>query len=304
MLRVLVQGARSITIVSASPRWKRATLTSDSSEIKAVAESWPVLPRPFFEEGGPAAAGDHSMGRCRPVGGPEFVDMAPFPFLQRERVAEHARDLQLKRYTPQIELEGLVTGIDNLRHDVYLSPQFAARARQHVAALIAKYGRVEDMAVAPPEAPSGPNARFLRPAPAPGQHERPPEPPDFKRSLSDLLVAGLNRAKAEGNISVDVLLRLATLKFLRVELAAQFAVVLERCRAKVAGYEGPQPGPEHQGHRIPGTHGGLPTGQSSHPPQGQPGTVPHLARGGEGNARPHAAFAFRRRRAVPRMPFF
>ena len=101
--------------------------------------------------------------------------MAPFPFLQRQNVAEHARQLQLKRYTPQIELEGLATGIDNLRYDVFLSPQFVSRTRQHVAALIAKYGRVEDMAAAPPEAASA-SSRLVRPPQAPPLRSRAPEP--------------------------------------------------------------------------------------------------------------------------------
>ncbi|MGD9714379.1 MAG: hypothetical protein AB7V46_20295 [Thermomicrobiales bacterium] len=162
-----------------------------------------------------------------------------FPFRQRDSLAEHARQLQLKRYTPKIELEGLVTGIDNQRYDVFLSPPFVAQARQHVSALIAKYGRVEDMAVVAQENPPVAPSRQLRPPQQRVQPQRSPEPPDFKRSLTDLLVASLNRAKAEGNQSVDVLLRLAIIKFLRAETAAQFAVVLERCRAKAQSYEGP-----------------------------------------------------------------
>ncbi len=34
---------------------------------------------------------------------------------------------RLARYTPSLSLEGLQLGIDNLRHDVHLSPQTAAR---------------------------------------------------------------------------------------------------------------------------------------------------------------------------------
>ncbi|HVZ60027.1 MAG TPA: hypothetical protein VG892_04510 [Terriglobales bacterium] len=161
--------------------------------------------------------------------------MAPFPFLQRESVAEHARHLQLAHYTPQIELEGLRAGIDNVRHDVFLSPLFVARARQHLLALITRYARVEDMAVTEPVFPSVVTQRTFR-----APQNRPPEPPDYKRTLTELLVAGIHKAKAEGNVSLDILLRLAVIKFLRVEVPAQFAVVLDRCRTKLKSYEGPR----------------------------------------------------------------
>ncbi|HZI57175.1 MAG TPA: hypothetical protein VFF39_10390, partial [Verrucomicrobiae bacterium] len=49
-----------------------------------------------------------------------------------------------------------------------------------------------------------------------------------------------NRAKAENNVSLDLLFRLAILKFQRTELLNQFAQVLERCRARVKYYEAPR----------------------------------------------------------------
>ncbi|HYL93387.1 MAG TPA: hypothetical protein VEW69_09550, partial [Alphaproteobacteria bacterium] len=50
--------------------------------------------------------------------------------------------------------------------------------------------------------------------------------------------AALNRAKAENNVSYDLLFRLAMLKFQRTELLNQYNLVLERCRAKAKFYEG------------------------------------------------------------------
>src|SRR5438067_13116702 len=66
-------------------------------------------------------------------------------FLQRGgNLAESAKGLQLTQYSPEIVLEGLLTGVDNVRTDVYLSPKFADVTRQHIAKLLAKYGSVED----------------------------------------------------------------------------------------------------------------------------------------------------------------
>src|SRR5690242_4563186 len=52
---------------------------------------------------------------------------------------------QLRSYSPALPLEGLQLGIDNLRHDVWLSPSFTKAAGAHIARLIAKYGSVESV---------------------------------------------------------------------------------------------------------------------------------------------------------------
>ncbi|HEY2233407.1 MAG TPA: hypothetical protein VGK01_08005, partial [Candidatus Angelobacter sp.] len=58
---------------------------------------------------------------------------------------DYARQLVVTSDEPSLVLEGLVTGIDNLRHDVYLSSKFTEAARQHIFKLVAKHGNVEDM---------------------------------------------------------------------------------------------------------------------------------------------------------------
>ena len=65
-----------------------------------------------------------------------------------------------------------------------------------------------------------------------------PGPADLKTLLVSIHLAILNRAKAEGNPSIDVLGRLAVLKFIRTELQAQFARILEQCRMKSKSLEG------------------------------------------------------------------
>ncbi len=178
--------------------------------------------------------------------------MAPFPFLQRESLSDLARQVSLTGYVPRLELSGLLTGIDNVRHDVFLSPTFAEVARQHVFRLIAMYGSVEDLVlvsqetheaphVAPPPFAWGRSAAS-RPAPKPGA-----EPADFKRQLTDLMILALNWAKGDNNISLDLLARLAVIKLLRAELNAQHNAILERLRAKVAEYEGPRQAHLHKG---------------------------------------------------------
>src|ERR1051325_12016463 len=47
--------------------------------------------------------------------------------------------------TPFFSLEGISVGVDNLRHDVLLSPRFVELARAQVARLIARHGDLEDL---------------------------------------------------------------------------------------------------------------------------------------------------------------
>jgi class 3 adenylate cyclase len=164
----------------------------------------------------------------------------PFFFLQRGNPTEYARQLSLTSYEPLLALENLVTGIDNLRHDVFLSPRFCDAARQHIFRLIAKHGSVEDLAAS--ESLSGlqqdnlpTRLRDLR-----ARGVKPLDPTDFKRLLTEIHMVALSRAKAENNVCLDLLFYLASLKFQRTELLNQYNMVLERCRARVKQYEGPR----------------------------------------------------------------
>jgi hypothetical protein len=163
-----------------------------------------------------------------------------FPFLQRGNLGESARQLSLSSYVPSVVLENLVAGIDNVRHDVFISSRFTDVARSHIFKLIVKHGSVEELAVEdslfspkPPVRPGGPPQLVKSKA-----HD----PADFKRLLSDLHIAALNRAKSENNPSLDLLFRLAVLKFQRTELMNQYNQAVERCRARIKQYENPRQG--------------------------------------------------------------
>jgi hypothetical protein len=156
-----------------------------------------------------------------------------FSFLQRGSLPEYASHLALASDEPSLVLEGLVTGIDNLRHDVYLSPKFTETARQQIFKLVAKHGNVEELVA---------EERMAGHMPARPQRQvnRQSDQAEFKRLLTELHIVSLNRAKAESNVSLDLLFRLAVLKFQRTELLNQYGQVLERCRSRVKFYEAPR----------------------------------------------------------------
>jgi len=137
--------------------------------------------------------------------------------------------------TPFVSLEGLSVGVDNLRHDVVLSPRFAEAARAQIARLIARHGELEGLLAAEaPVSTQGPSwmrdqaKKAVRP-----KHDS----SDWRSLLTELQVASLNRAKREFKLSVDLLARMAVTKFLRTEMSQQFLQVLERCRVLLKTYD-------------------------------------------------------------------
>src|SRR5579864_4538437 len=137
--------------------------------------------------------------------------------------------------TPSISLEGLSVGVDNLRHDVVLSPRFVELGRAQIARLIARHGDLEGLL----------SADSLRPTQGPswmrsqaGKEARPKnDPAGWKSALAELQIGSLNRAKKESQMSVDLLARLAVTKFVRTEMNQQFLQVLERCRVQLKSFD-------------------------------------------------------------------
>src|SRR5690242_8884632 len=63
---------------------------------------------------------------------------------------------RLVSYTPNLTLEGLQLGVDNLRHDVHLSSRFVEQTRRHIARLTMRHGNVDGLLEAEvPEASGG-----------------------------------------------------------------------------------------------------------------------------------------------------
>lgn len=135
--------------------------------------------------------------------------------------------------TPLVSLERISVGVDNLRHDVVLSPKFAELTRAHITRLLTRHGELDGVLRSETQAGQGPSwmrnqAQGTRPKHDAGE---------WKAALSELLVGSLNRAKKESNLSVDLLARLGVTKFLRTEMHLQFAQVVERARVQLKTYD-------------------------------------------------------------------
>jgi hypothetical protein len=160
-------------------------------------------------------------------------------FRERVDLSGCAAQVPLRAYLPVLKLEGLLTGIDNLRHDVYLSPRLVELGRAHLARLVVQCGDVRDLYTEEPAV--RPPSIMAR------QAQRNGEATEFEDALLELLTSSLNRSKNEGNLGLDMLCRLAVIKFMRQEMSAQFAMVLERCQTKVKEYESARHSSPHKG---------------------------------------------------------
>jgi len=121
-----------------------------------------------------------------------------------------AARIELKSYNVTIPLGSLAIGVDNIHHDVFLSPKFVQAARDYLFELIRQNTSATYFA-----------GIELRKA-------KGPDNTAFRKLLTDLLQSALTQAKYHKNIEIDLVFRVAVLKFLIQELGNQFAnLILE-----------------------------------------------------------------------------
>jgi hypothetical protein len=138
---------------------------------------------------------------------------------------------KLAASTPLVALAGISVGVDNLRHDVVLSPKFAELARAQITRQLTRHGELDGLLKS--DSNQGPS--WMRTQAQAGRPKQ--DRGEWKIALGELLLASLNRAKKESNLSIDLLARLAVTKFLRAEMNLQFAQVVERCRVQLKSYD-------------------------------------------------------------------
>src|SRR5258707_1643024 len=124
-------------------------------------------------------------------------------------LTEAAR-IELKSYNVTVPMGSLAIGVDNIHHDVFLSPRFVQASRDYLFDLIRQSTR----------------ATYF-----PGIELRPVKSLDnagFRKLLSEFLQSSLTQAKYQKNIEIYLAFRVALLKFLTAEIGNQFAnLILE-----------------------------------------------------------------------------
>src|SRR5262249_47191470 len=117
--------------------------------------------------------------------------------------------IELGSYSLTLPMSSLLIGVDNIHHDVYLSPRFLQQSRDYLFDIIRQ----------------NTSKVYL-----PGIELRTAKAPDgtaFRKLLADVLHSSLTNAKYHKNIELDILFRVAILKFFTEELSNQFANLVQ-----------------------------------------------------------------------------
>jgi hypothetical protein len=124
--------------------------------------------------------------------------------------ATEAARTELKSYNTTIPMGSLAIGVDNIHHDVFLSPKFVQATRDYLFGLVRQNTKASYFAGIELRAVKGPDNAA------------------FRKLLTDFLQSSLTQAKYQKNIEIDLIFRLALLKFLTIEIGNQFAnLILE-----------------------------------------------------------------------------
>jgi hypothetical protein len=140
--------------------------------------------------------------------------------------------VNLRPYSAELPLGTLAVGVDNIHHDVFLSPTFAETTEAYLLEFIRQAANLPFLSQ------TDRMQADRRPSPrreAERKASRAPEAASWKRQLSDLLNAGLQKAKYEKNIEIDLLLRVTLLKYLTQEIGTQFANLLLEAKQWIRG---------------------------------------------------------------------
>lgn len=121
----------------------------------------------------------------------------------------------LEPYSPHLTFTQLAVGVDNVRHDVFLSPKFQELAQRFLFELILQHAQ--------------PHLRDLYPSDA---RRRSALLADFRRTLLQLLQTSLTLAKEKNNIEIDILGRVSLYKLLIGEMQRQFAQLTIACKER------------------------------------------------------------------------
>src|SRR5882724_7593940 len=117
--------------------------------------------------------------------------------------------IELGSYSLTLPMSSLLIGVDNIHHDVFLSPRFMQQSRDYLFDIIRQ----------------NTSKTYL-----PGIELRTAKAPDgtaFRKLLAEVLHSALTNAKYHKNIEIDLLFRIAILKFFTTELPNQFANLIQ-----------------------------------------------------------------------------
>ena len=128
-------------------------------------------------------------------------------------------EFPLETYSTQINLDGLVVGVDNIRNDVHLGPSFCKATHNIVSRLIAKHADIEEI----PDLDKEPV--LTRDIEA------------FRKICIDFLNGAVNKAKLDGETQIDMLAQIAIVKMFSEEVQEQYKTLIKNLNNSVRKLE-------------------------------------------------------------------
>ena len=115
----------------------------------------------------------------------------------------------LKAYSVKFSLDRLTPGVDNIRHDVLLSPDFCRSISKLTYQLFLKHAKAKKMLNIDP------TSSLVS------------ERDEFKHLCRDVLHAAINQAKSASEIQIDLLAQISIVKKLAQEIPRQYSKLIE-----------------------------------------------------------------------------
>ena len=128
-------------------------------------------------------------------------------------------EFDLPGYELKFSLNRLLPGVDNVRHDVNLSPSFCNTAEKIIPELIARHFKT--FQIFPIEKPTLWSKRVL----------------DFQRLYQLVMEDAVNKSKQQNEFQIDFLAQAAVIKFLTHEIRRHFTAMSGRIKNLIRKYE-------------------------------------------------------------------
>ena len=141
------------------------------------------------------------------------------PIFQNTSALVRLSERPLQPYTVDFSLTNLVFGVDNIRYDVYLSPDFCKTTGKIVLEILAKHSAVGETLEIPM------SANWSR------------EINGFKQSFRDLMVGAIHEAKSRQNLQLDFLAQAAVIRMCIEAIREQFENLTMRFRNLIRKFE-------------------------------------------------------------------
>ncbi|OQX19876.1 MAG: hypothetical protein BWK80_36290 [Desulfobacteraceae bacterium IS3] len=128
-------------------------------------------------------------------------------------------DFPLKSSSVKFSLNRLTRGVDNIRYDVYLSPDFCKSANNLVVQAVAVHTRTEDILNLDK------NSTLLK------------EKEEFRKLCTEVITDAVNKAKLRGEIQIDYMVQTAVAKLLLEEIRGRYEKLIVHFKNIIREYE-------------------------------------------------------------------